>query len=501
MSPLIRWGAALLTAGLVAASTGGAEAAFSGTNGKIAFSSARDSNYEIYVMNPDGSDQTRLTHDPASNEVDPAWSPDGQRIVFTSTRSGSGDIYVMNQDGAGVTRLTSDPAPDANPTWSPGGRNIAFARSLNGNGEIYVINDDGTGETRLTTNPTPDATPAWSPDGTKIAFTSARDGNNEIYVMNPDGSNQTRLTMDPAPDTSPAWSPDGQKIAFTSKRDGNYQIYVMNADGSNQARLTRNLATDLDPAWSPDGTKIAFTSNRDGNNEVYVMNADGSNQTRLTTNVHDDTTADWQPVQVIKKTTAVQGADFAGRWRVSTYFGVLQVSGSVPREAALALVLLKGKRARFSRILHLAPGAFERKFKMPHDLLPGGYTLAVTPEPTASDLAPQSITVKLRPPPEGVVSLAWPSTVAGGPPLHRMPPTTSIAYAQFRFAGLPKPGRTVVVSFSGPKGLHTEVRKPRISLVVAWVGTTRGAPLPHGKWEAVLTAGGATVKRVSFRIA
>jgi hypothetical protein len=205
-------------------------------------------------------------------------------------------------------------------------------------------------------------------------------------------------------------------------------------------------------------------------------------------------------VPVIKKTEAVQGADFAGRWRVSTYFGVLRVSGSVPSEATLTLILHKGKRVRLTRILNLAPGAFQRTFAMPHDLLPGDYTLAVTPAPTSSDLAPQSLTVKLRPPPEGVVSLAWPSTVAGGPPLHRLPPTTSIAYVQFRFAALPKAGRAVMVAFSGPRGLRSEVRKPRSSLVVAWVGTTSGVRLPHGRWEAMLTAGGTRVKRVSFRI-
>src|SRR5438105_1146558 len=76
------------------------------TQGKIAFTSNRDGNDEIYVMNTDGTGVTRLTNDPASDSQ-PAWSPDGSRIAFTSTRVGNFDIYVMNADGTNVTRLTT----------------------------------------------------------------------------------------------------------------------------------------------------------------------------------------------------------------------------------------------------------------------------------------------------------------------------------------------------------------------------------------------------------
>jgi formylglycine-generating enzyme required for sulfatase activity len=217
------------------------------------------------------------------------------RIAFVSDRDGNREIYVMNADGSGQTRLTDNPALDWTPAWSPDGTRIAFMSDRDGNPEIYVMNADGSGQTRLTDNPTLDQLPAWSPDGTLIAFASDRDDNWEIYVMNADGSGQTRLTDNPALDWEPTWSPDGTRIAFVSFRDGNAEIYVMNADGSAQTRLTDNPTLDQFPAWSPDGTRIAFASFRDGNWEIYVMNADGSGQTRLTDNPADDAVPAWSP--------------------------------------------------------------------------------------------------------------------------------------------------------------------------------------------------------------
>ena len=87
--------------------------------GKIAFTSNRDGNQEIYVMNADGSGETRITAAPAADGL-PSWSPDGCYIAFASDRDGKGDIYVMNADGSGQTRLTDDSAADSGPSWSIG---------------------------------------------------------------------------------------------------------------------------------------------------------------------------------------------------------------------------------------------------------------------------------------------------------------------------------------------------------------------------------------------
>jgi TolB protein len=234
--------------GLGRAAARPAEATFPGGNGQIAFESDRDGDFEIYVMNADGTGQTNVTLHPTSDDVDPAWAPDGSSIAFSSLRDGNQEVYIMGADGSAQTRLTDDPAADGNPAWSPDGKKIAFESFRDGNSEIYVMNADGSGATNLTQNGAADFDAAWSPDGSKIAFASTRDGNREIYA---DGSGQTNLTQNAVFDFEPEWSPDGSKIAFRRGffSDPDPDLYVMNADGSLPTLLTDNLDFDVDPAW------------------------------------------------------------------------------------------------------------------------------------------------------------------------------------------------------------------------------------------------------------
>ena len=265
-------------------------------NGKIAFSSHRDGHFQIYTMNPDGTNQVNISNNSANDES-PSWSPDGTKIAFHSTRDGNFEIYVMNADGTNQTRLTFEPGNDADPSWSPDGTKITFrSQQPNvGDAEIYVMNADGTGQTPLTNNSAQDDDPVWSPDGTKIAFVSTRDGGFEIYVMNFDGTSQTRLTNNTTSDVAPAFSPDGTKIIFQRVVTGS-QIFIMNSNGSSQTQLTSSAGNNSTPAFSPDGTQIIFASTRDINQEIYTMNAVGSNQIRVTNNPATDKTPAWQPI-------------------------------------------------------------------------------------------------------------------------------------------------------------------------------------------------------------
>ncbi len=172
-------------------------------------------------------------------------------ITFRSYRDGNYEIYVMNADGTNQRNLTNNPAEDSRPAWSPDGKYIAFHTTRDGNLEIYVMNSDGTNQRRLTNNPASDDGPAWSPDGTSIGFQTNRDGNYEIYVMDADGTNPRRLSNNLADDIWPAWSPDSKYIVFTFSLNWNWEIYVMNADGSNRRNLTNNPAADATPAWEP----------------------------------------------------------------------------------------------------------------------------------------------------------------------------------------------------------------------------------------------------------
>lgn len=310
--------------GVASPSTGRADS--SGSNGRIAFEVGQEfpssfdiKTFEIYVMDADGGNRTRLTDNSVGDRW-PNWSPDGQKIAFTRFHEdGTADIYVMNADGSHETNLTNTPEFDEiTPAWSPNGKTIAFTRGPAGSFvaffgfdqyEILVMDADGhSGLKRLTSNASEDSAPAWSPDGKQIAFTSTRDGNYEVYVMKANGKRPTNLTNNPAEDgfTLPAlaWSPDGQRIAFPSNRDGadfsDFDIYAMMADGSNQTNLTNRRGFDGAPAWSPDGSKITFNQVEAGIHDVYAMNAtDGSGPTNLTSTPADDedeVASSWQPI-------------------------------------------------------------------------------------------------------------------------------------------------------------------------------------------------------------
>ena len=263
---------------------------------QIAFTSGRDGNAEIYVMDADGKNQRRLTHHPADDSL-PSWSPDGQKIAFSSYRNGGNiQIFVMGSDGQNPIRLT-DGVWDDNPDWSPDGQKIAFTshkdEGLAGaeawNVEIYVMDSDGKNRKRLTDIIGNNFEPSWSPGSQRIAFVSSREDEwNEIYVMDADGANQKRLTHNMVSDRQPTWSPDGIKIAFFSVLEEDFIMSVMNADGTNRRNLTEEVLDGrtlliFHPAWSPDGRTIAYESWRGdgGISEIHLITAEGEYLMRL----------------------------------------------------------------------------------------------------------------------------------------------------------------------------------------------------------------------------
>lgn len=267
--------------------------------GKVVFTQESSGGSDILAMYPDGSGAVELKHNLDHWDMEPALSPDGNQVAFRSVNWIDGatewDIYVMNLDGTGRTNLTNTPGLDSRPAWSPDGKRIVFQSSREGSSlddwDIYVMQADGSQQTRLTDDPAIAVAPVWSPDGTRIAFTSYRDGNGNIYSMQSDGSQQAALTNHPANDQDAAWSPDGRTIAFQSSRDARdgegMDVFLMQADGTAQRNVTRDngLRRSGAPAWSPNGTQLVFHGySAEGTRDIYVMNLDGTGMHRLTDN-------------------------------------------------------------------------------------------------------------------------------------------------------------------------------------------------------------------------
>ena len=258
---------------------------------QIAFSSGRDGNKEIYVMDADGVNAIRLTHHPAADSH-PSWSPDGRRIAFISNRNGGNyQIYVMDSNGKNPRRLTRGPR-DYFPAWSPDGQTITYEGSGDeeGSSKIYVVSPDGTNFRRLGADvPSVDRHPTWSPDSQRIAFVSWRRGEGpEIYVMNANGKNRKRLTHNSENERGPSWSPDGSRIAFWTSKNEDTIIAVMDADGTNRRNLTDEVwdgfaVWNTNPVWSPDSRMIAYRSRTIGLNEgeIHLMTVDGEHLGRL----------------------------------------------------------------------------------------------------------------------------------------------------------------------------------------------------------------------------
>ena len=251
--------------------------------GRVVFTSWRDRNHEIYIMDSVGGNRERLTHNPA-NDTDPDWSPDGTKIAFASAgRDGKRQIYVMNADGSHLKKL-ADSRDNTDPDWSPDGGKIVFTvhpdRINDWVNHIAVMDADGENRVVLENDA---SVPSWSPDGGKIAFVSWRDDRNEIYVIGADGQGLERLTDDFLGGQSLSFSPNGRRIASDPRDEEFYHIYVMGADGKSPMRLSPNQAKHSHPTWSPDGRSIAYANSGDDlfSTKIHLMTADGKHIMQL----------------------------------------------------------------------------------------------------------------------------------------------------------------------------------------------------------------------------
>lgn len=293
----------------------------SGLPERIAFTSDRDKALHVFTIRPEGTDIQATSSDNRTADLLAAWSPDGTKIAFSSSQTGKYEIWKMNSDGSDRTRLTDLKSTSSMPRWSPDGAKIAFTSQVTvGEGikyaEIFIMNADGSGLQQITDSTTLagqgqyntersywNSVPTWSPDGSKILFGSNRGGDGitpVLYTMNADGSGQAKLGLFYDVDgTQPDWSPATGKIVCVRGSIAKGDIWAMDGQSPfplmTAKKLTDNIDNNSCPVWSPDGRQIAFVSDAGSNKDIYIMNADGSNLRRLTYEKSAEGYPAWRP--------------------------------------------------------------------------------------------------------------------------------------------------------------------------------------------------------------
>jgi TolB protein len=278
----------------------GAEAAFPGKNGRIAY----NGDGVIYTINPDGSGKSKVVNtSEAGDTID--YSPDGKRITYAAYEGFNDgnpngpqkdhEIYTINVDGTGKFQLTHNNRYDSDPSYSPDGKRVVYTHH-DGHDEIYTINADGTGAFRVTNNDTNEFYPSYSPDGKKIVFSGEhrklshpQTYTADIYTIGVNGKNRVRLTHNATYDTAPDYSPDGRRIAFAGFVDGSspkvhLNIYTIRARGGGKIKVTGG---GTDPDYSPDGKKIVYYTGSHQSlqaamhADVYTINVGGGGKSKV----------------------------------------------------------------------------------------------------------------------------------------------------------------------------------------------------------------------------
>ena len=281
----------------------GMQAADVDESGRIAFVGNQSGSFQLYTMNPDGSNMVQITNlAPTALETwTPDFSPDGKRLTFCyGTLDSSGnlvtEIYVINIDGSNLVQLTHDGLFDCASRWSPDGSHIVFMKqsARTGRGVVTTMLPDGSNQKELTTDLWGVFRSGYTPDGTHILWETQEAGFvSVLWIMNSDGTNQKRLTAAPLKAGLPS-SPSSDHIVFMRNQNSPSVVatflYKMSLDGSDIHQLTQPVGNSHDgwPNYSPSRQKIVFTSDplsSDGSLDIFTMNADGTGMKRIATGV------------------------------------------------------------------------------------------------------------------------------------------------------------------------------------------------------------------------
>ena len=217
---------------------------------------------------------TPLTKGPGW-KMHPAFSPDGAKIAYISDEAneqGDFDLYIMDADGSNKKRLTRNRLiRPLGISFSPDGKYIAFISHSKRRDDMYIIPSDGGFCRRVKISLRHNSYPSFSPDSKRIIFTSLVKGYTDIYIADIDGKNPAQLTRTKEHEESPVFSPDGSYIYFAREINEQREIFAMKADGSEAERLTENSYDDFAPSISSDGKRLYYISDRNGIFNIYSM--------------------------------------------------------------------------------------------------------------------------------------------------------------------------------------------------------------------------------------
>ena len=273
---------------------------FSPDGSRIAFSSFRLDNGEIYLMDLNGHTHQRVTFTTNFNESSPAFLSDPHYLLYSCEPKTSREVKVVLQSSGSTpiysgfkvthiySKITQEVLPVSFgvrvPRVSPDRQRVIYESNTNGNLELYLLGFGGVDlrnidsnamePQRITRNEADDGSPYFFPDGKRIVFVSAREQIHQLYTANIDGSREQHLNPSQYDCYSPVVSPDGKTIAFVSAREGDIEIYAMDANGTNERRITNGIGVSMQPAFSPDDSKLAFISDRSDNFQIYLMSLD-----------------------------------------------------------------------------------------------------------------------------------------------------------------------------------------------------------------------------------
>jgi len=235
-----------------------------------------------------------------SNERYPRWSPDGNSLLFESDRSGNWDVYVVNSNGSELRPLAASPDAERFPTWAPDGSRIAFVVQDSLSSKLAVLELSDSSVTIFEPHESGSLLFLdWAPESDRLAYTLQSEESLNLYVFDLDTQVSSVLREGEFRSLWPRWSPDGSVISYFSRMDTegeDDEVYVISLADSLVRRITTRVGHDFCPTWSPTAEYLAVaTVHSEHRRQISVVNLDGTLDFAVGKGFERVTEPDWSP--------------------------------------------------------------------------------------------------------------------------------------------------------------------------------------------------------------